>query len=169
MIEVGMKLPAVSMTATSGQGVDLSTLAGISVIYAFPRTSPPDGPPIEGWDLIPGARGCTPQACSYRDHHAEIKSAGADYLFGLSTQDTAYQTEVVERLHLPFPLLSDADLTFTQALSLPTFNAGGMTLIKRVTLIIENGVVLEMISEIPDPAKNAEDVLAWLKARCSGD
>lgn len=165
MIGLGMKLPALSLASTSGQGVDLSELKGISVVYAFPRTSPPDGPPIEGWDLIPGARGCTPQACSYRDHYSEIKAAGADYLFGLSTQDTAYQAEVVERLHLPFPLLSDADLHLTQAVNLPVFNAGGLTLIKRMTLIIENGVIIKIMSEIPDPAKNAEEVLAWLSAR----
>ena len=167
MISIGSPFPNVSLQATNGEAINLSKLAGISVLYAYPRTSPPNAPPIEGWDLIPGARGCTPQSCAFRDHYAELKDAGAAYLFGLSTQNTEYQAEVVGRLHLPFPLLSDSDLSLTQALELPTFEAGGMTLITRSTLIVENGVVLEVMSPVSAPDQNAEDVLTFLSERAS--
>ncbi len=110
-----------------------------TVVYAYPRTGEPDKPSPEGWDMIPGARGCTPQSCSFRDHHQELLELGAE-VFGLSSQTTAYQQEMVARLHLPFEVLSDADLRFAKALRLPTFEVPGedgvMTLIKRLTLIL---------------------------------
>jgi peroxiredoxin len=118
---VGMRMPSLSLPATDGTTVDLSTLPGRVVVYAYPRTGIPgiENPP--GWDLIPGARGCTPQSCAFRDHFAELKALGVDRLFGLSTQDTSYQREASERLHLPFPILSDEQLRLSGALRLPTF------------------------------------------------
>ena len=109
-ISPGLKLPALALAATDGSQVDLSRLAGRTVVYIYPRTGVPGQAPPDGWDAIPGARGCTPQSCSFRDHFAELKRLGVAHLYGLSTQDTAYQREAAERLHLPFPILSDADL-----------------------------------------------------------
>ena len=121
---VGLKLPAFGLRATNGSTVELSLLRGLAVIYAYPRTGRPNIPNPDGWDLIPGARGCTPQTCAFRDHFAELKSLGVHHLFGVSTQDTAYQQEAAKRLHLPFPLLSDHELKLTNALRLPTFEIG---------------------------------------------
>ncbi|AEV39078.1 BcpB protein [Pseudovibrio sp. FO-BEG1] len=160
---LGVSLPQLALRATSGEMVDVSALPGITVIYAYPRTSPPDEGPIEGWDLIPGARGCTPQSCAFRDHFSELKDAGAQAVFGLSTQSTVFQREAAERLHLPFALLSDEDLALTKAMELPTFEAGGMVLLKRLTMILKDGVVEHIMYPVSDPAKNAEDVIAYLK------
>ncbi|MBB5515485.1 peroxiredoxin (alkyl hydroperoxide reductase subunit C) [Rubricella aquisinus] len=159
---IGASLPDVTLRATDGADIALRALPGITVIYAYPRTSPPDAPPIEGWDLIPGARGCTPQSCAFRDHFSDLTAAGADAVFGLSTQGTAFQQEAAARLHLPFPLLSDERLHL--AGTLPTFEAGGMHLFKRVTLILRDGVVIHAMHPIPDPSQNAADVIAWLTA-----
>lgn len=115
----GLRLPSVPLRATNGQVVDLARLSGRTVVYCYPRTGRPDEPAPDGWDAIPGARGCTPQSCAFRDHYAELHGLGAE-VFGLSTQDTAYQREAVERLQLPFPVLSDAELRFAHALRLPT-------------------------------------------------
>jgi peroxiredoxin (alkyl hydroperoxide reductase subunit C) len=165
MIEdmVGKKLPAVLLHATNGEVVDLSGLQGRTVVYAYPRTSPPNEPPIEGWDLIPGARGCTPQSCAFRDHFSELKEAGADAVFGLSSQSTAYQTELVERLHLPFSILSDDNLALAKAIHLPTFEAGGMILLRRLTMIINCGVIDKLMFPVDQPAQNAEEVIKYLK------
>ena len=112
--------------------------------------------------MIPGARGCTPQSCSFRDHFDDLKSVGVDHLFGLSTQDTAYQREAATRLHLPFPLLSDANLELTSAMRFPTFKTSGMTLLKRLTLIIENGMVRYVFYPVFPPDESADRVVAWL-------
>src|SRR5208282_6221915 len=127
--------------ATGGGLVNLSKLKGRTVVYVYPRTGVPGVDPPPGWDQIPGARGCTPQSCGFRDHFAELKSLGVGHVFGLSTQDTDYQREAAERLHLPFPILSDAELKFTRALKLPTFGVAGMTLLKRMVLIVDDGVI----------------------------
>jgi len=161
-MNVGAKLPTLAFPATNGDTVDLASLQGISVVYVYPRTSPPDAPPIAGWDLIPGARGCTLQSCDFRDHHAELLSAGATHVFGLSAQSTEYQTEAVERLHLPFPLLSDEELELASQLGMPTFRAGGMVLFERTTLLIRDGVVFHVMYPIAEPERNATDVLALL-------
>ncbi|MEZ5777953.1 MAG: peroxiredoxin [Paracoccaceae bacterium] len=161
--KAGTRLPPIPLDATSGDRIDLSRLRGRTVVYAYPRTSPPDAPPIEGWDQIPGARGCTPQSCAFRDHHAELLAAGASAVFGLSTQPTGYQSEVVERLHLPFALLSDHELALAKALGLPTFEAGGMVLLKRLTLILRDGAIERLIYPVTEPARNAEDVIALLQ------
>lgn len=159
----GLAVPSVPLRATSGRLVDLSHIAGRVVVYCYPRTGQPDVDPPPGWDAIPGARGCTPQSCAFRDHHQQLRSLGAQ-VFGLSTQDTDYQREVVERLHLPFELLSDSALELAGALRLPTFDIGGTTLLKRVTLIIRDGHVEKVFYPVFPPDKNAEEVVAWLAA-----
>ncbi|MCZ7447256.1 peroxiredoxin [Agrobacterium rhizogenes] len=162
---LGMEVPSIALQATDGTTVDLCS-PGLSVVYAYPRTSTPGGKAIDGWDAIPGARGCTPQSCAFRDHFAELKVLGASHLFGLSTQTTEYQREAAERLHLPFPLLSDHSLLLASALSLPMFQAGGMTLLKRLTMIIEAGVIKHVFYPVHPPEKNADAVIGWMKANC---
>jgi peroxiredoxin len=159
-----MLVPSLPLPATDGTTVDLSSLPGRVVVYAYPRTGIPgvENPP--GWDLIPGARGCTPQSCAFRDHFAELKALGVRRLFGLSTQDTAYQREVAERLHLPFPILSDEQLKLTAALRLPTFQTSGMTLLKRLTQVIHDGKIEHVFYPVFPPDRNASDVIAWLTA-----
>ena len=161
----GMVLPEIALPATDGAIVDLSKLSGRTVVYIYPRTGEPGKAPAEGWDAIPGARGCTPQSCSFRDHFGDLKSLGVAHLFGLSTQDTAYQREVAERLHLPFQILSDADLKLTRALDLPTFEAGGMTLLKRMAWIVDNGEITKVFYPVFPPDKNAEEVISWLRTQ----
>ena len=160
----GMKLPSVALPSTRGRKVDLSKLVGTTVIYIYPRTGRPDRESPAGWNEIPGARGCTPQSCAFRDHHGELKRAGAAQVFGLSTQDTAYQREAAERLHLPFELLSDEKLAFARALKLPIFEVDGMKLIKRLTLIARDGAIAKVFYPVFPPDRNAADVLAWLTA-----
>lgn len=162
---VGSPMPKVRLASTAGRSVDMSSLgAGRTVIYCYPRTSEPGKPAPTDWHIIPGARGCTPQACSFRDHHADIAKAGAA-VFGLSTQTTGYQQEMVARLHLPFEVLSDERFVFTEALSLPTFVADGMRLIERMTLIAKNGVIEHIFHPIAHPEQNASDTLEWLSNR----
>ncbi len=160
---VGMRLPSLALAATDGTKVDLATLAGRTVVYIYPRTGRPGVALPEGWDAIPGARGCTPQSCSFRDHFAELQSLGVAHLFGLSTQDTDYQREAANRLHLPFPILSDAGLQFTHALSLPTFEVAGMTLLKRMVLVIDDGVIAKAFYPVFPPDESAATVVAWLR------
>jgi peroxiredoxin len=158
-----MKLPAVALAATDGARVDLSTLRGRTVVYVYPRTGRPGEAPVDGWDAIPGARGCTPQSCSFRDHFAELKSLGVGQVFGLSTQDSDYQREAAERLHLPFPILSDAGLALARALKLPTFSIAGMTLLKRMVFVIDDGVIRKVFYPVFPPDKSAADVVAWIR------
>lgn len=164
----GARLPPIALQATSGESVALSE-AGTPwvVIYCYPRTGKPDHEPLGGtqaWNAIPGARGCTPQSCAYRDHHAELHALGAT-VYGLSTQDTEYQREAVERLHLPFPLLSDARLAFAGALRLPTFVAAGQELIRRLTLIARDGRIEKVFYPVYPADSDAEHVMAWLAAQ----
>ena len=135
-----------------------------TVVYIYPRTGVPGQAALDGWDAIPGARGCTPQSCSFRDHFAEINRLGVRALFGLSTQDTDFQREAATRLHLPFPILSDAELKLTQAIKLPTFTIAGMTLMKRMALVIDDGTIAKVFYPVFPPDKNAEEVIAWLTA-----
>ena len=160
----GSRLPAVVLRSTAGASVDLSRLAGRTVVYCYPRTGRPDQEMPEGWNAIPGARGCTPQSCAFRDHFQELKRAGAAQVYGLSAQDTAYQREAVERLHLPFELLSDEKLELARALRLPTFEVAGTTLIKRLTLILDDGVVTKVFYPVFPPDANAAEVERWLLA-----
>ena len=159
----GMQMPSVPLPATDGRTIDLAHLAGRTVVYCYPRTGRPDEPSPDGWDAIPGARGCTPQSCAFRDHYQELRDLNVD-VFGLSAQDTAYQREAVERLQLPFPLLSDADLRFVHALRLPTFTVAGMTLLKRVTLIVRDGRIERVFFPVFPPDANAGEVVRWLVA-----
>lgn len=163
----GLELPIIRLPATDGRMVDLSSLSGLAVVYVYPRTGVPGEPLPAGWDEIPGARGCTPQSCAFRDHFADLKAAGAEHVFGLSTQDTAYQSEAAERLQLPFPLVSDHGHELTHAIRLPTFTAEGMLLLKRITLLIEDGAISHIFYPVFPPDRNAADVLAHLQARAS--
>lgn len=159
----GMRLPGLALAATDGTTVDLAQLAGRTVVYIYPRTGVPGVDPPEGWDLIPGARGCTPQSCSFRDHFATLRALGVGHLFGLSTQDTAYQQEAATRLHLPFPLLSDHGLRLAAALRLPTFTVAGMTLLKRMVLVIDDAVIAKVFYPVFPPDRSAAEVVAWLQ------
>src|SRR5262252_3269411 len=159
-----LRLPSVPLAATDGSQVDLSKLKGRTGVHLYPRTGVPGQSPPDGWDAIPGARGCTPQSCSFRDHFAELKQLGVAQLYGLSTQDSDYQREAADRLHLPFPVLSDAALKLAQAIKLPTFTVAGMILLKRMALVIEDGVISKAFYPVFPPDKNAEQVIAWLKA-----
>jgi peroxiredoxin len=152
----------VPLRATDGTTVNLSLLEGRTVVYAYPRTGTPGVDDPDGWDMIPGARGCTPQSCSFRDHFSDLKALGVDHLFGLSTQDPDYQREAAERLHLPFSILSDEHLRLTQAMNLPTFNVGEMTLLKRLALVINKKTVEHVFYPVFPPDRNASDVAAWL-------
>ena len=163
----GTKLPSVPLAGTSGERVDLSELSGTSVAYCYPMTGRPDRELPEGWDDIPGARGCTPQSCAFRDHHQELESLGAR-VFGISTQGTEYQREAAERLRLPYELLSDGELAFAKALNLPTFDADGMTLIKRLTLVVVDGRILKVFYPVFPPDANAAEVAAWLRSESPG-
>ncbi len=160
----GTKLPDLPLSATDGSTVNLARLTGRTVVYIYPRTGRPGQALPTGWDAIPGARGCTPQSCSFRDHFADLKRLGVGRLYGLSTQETAYQREAVERLHLPFPILSDADFKLTRALNLPTFTVDGMTLIKRMAWVIDDGVIMKVFYPVFPPDKSAEEVVSWLQA-----
>jgi len=137
---LGLALPAVTLPAAKGGAVALGSLKGYAVIYCYPMTGRPDVPLPAGWDEIPGARGCTPQSCSFRDHHQELLALDAQ-VYGLSTQTFEYQREMVDRLHLPFQVLSDHEYGFQRALNLPTFEAAGMRLLKRLTLVTQDAVI----------------------------
>jgi peroxiredoxin len=160
----GLALPDVALAATDGSAVNLSRLSGRTVVYVYPRTGRPGQAMPTGWNAIPGARGCTPQSCSFRDHFNELRALGVKQLYGLSTQDSDYQREAVERLHLPFAILSDADLAFQRALRLPTFTVDGMVLLKRMALVIDDGVITNAFYPVFPPDRNAAEVIAWLQA-----
>jgi len=159
----GLRLPSVPLPATDGSMVDLAALSGTVVVYTYPMTGRPDTPLPEGWDTIPGARGCTPQSCAFRDHFAALRALGVDRLFGLSAQTPSYQAEAAERLHLPFPLLSDAGFALTGALKLPTFEAGGMRLLKRLTMVLAGGRISKVFYPVFPPDQNAGLVVDWLR------
>jgi peroxiredoxin len=158
----GLNLPSVSLAATNGLAIDLASLSGLTVVYAYPMTGRPDTPLPEDWDMIPGARGCTPQSCAFRDHFADLTALGVNHLFGLSVQPTGYQVEAATRLHLPFPLLSDADYQLTDQLTLPTFDSSGIRLLKRLTLIIRDGQIIKALYPVFPPDQNAQAVMDWL-------
>jgi peroxiredoxin len=163
----GRVLPELALPSTLGGEVDLAAAArgaGTLVLYVYPRTGTPGQPSPDGWDAIPGARGCTPQSCAFRDHHAELRALGADVL-GLSAQPVAEQAAFAAREHLPFALLSDPELRLAAALALPTFEAAGMQLYKRLTLVAVGGAVEKAFYPVFPPDRNAADVLAWLRER----
>ena len=161
----GMAMPHISLASTSDSQVDVGAFGkGRTVIYGYPRTGVPGESLPDGWDAIPGARGCTPQACAFRDHAAELAALDAR-LFGLSTQSTAYQREMAARLHLPFEVLSDAGLEFTTALRLPTFEVDGMRLIKRLTLVVKDDRIEHVFYPVFPPDKSANTVIQWLREK----
>jgi peroxiredoxin len=163
----GMALPALVLPSTRGGTLDLAASlrsARTLVLYVYPRTGVPGEPLPDGWDAIPGARGCTPQSCAFRDHAAELAALGA-IVVGLSAQSPAEQQEFATREHIPFALLSDPQLQLAQALDLPTFEAGGMQLYKRITLIAEAGTIAKVFYPVFPPDRNAADVVAWLRDR----
>ncbi len=161
---VGMTIPRLGLFATDDTSVTLAALPGRTVVFAYPRTGEPGKISlVDDWDMIPGARGCTPQTCAFRDLFADLKAAGAAHVFGLSTQSNAYQAEMAARLHLPFPVLSDEKLGLTRALDLPTMEVAGLTLIKRLALIIDDARITHVFYPVFPPDRNAGDVLAWLR------
>ncbi|HEY0220302.1 MAG TPA: peroxiredoxin [Afipia sp.] len=161
----GAKIPPIALPATDGSAIMLSSIPGRIVLFAYPRTGEPGKIGlVEDWDEIPGARGCTPQTCSFRDLIGDLKAAGASRVFGLSTQDTDYQREMTERLHVPFPVLSDGELKLTTALNLPSMDVAGLTMIKRLALVIDDATITHVFYPVFPPDRNAGDVLAWLKA-----
>jgi peroxiredoxin len=159
----GSSVPDVALPATDGRRVSLASMGEKRlVVYAYPRTGRPGEPPlVEHWDAIPGARGCTLETCGFRDHHDELRALGVE-VFGISTQDTAYQRELVSRLHLPFPILSDADLELTRAWRLPVFEVGGQTLLRRLTFVLRDGLVEHVWYPVFPPDRHAQDVAGWL-------
>lgn len=160
----GMTIPPLGLVGTDDTLVTLSMLPGRTVVFAYPRTGEPGKISlVDDWDMIPGARGCTPQTCAFRDLFAELKAAGARHVFGLSTQSNTYQTEMASRLHLPFPVLSDEKLALTRALNLPTMQVAGLTLVKRLALIVDDARISHVFYPVFPPDRNASDVLAWLK------
>ena len=161
----GRTLPALVLSATTGETIDLAELGaeGAAVLFIYPRTGRPGEELPTGWDLIPGARGCTPQSCAFRDLHAEFTERGVDVL-GMSAQSPEDQAEFAERVHLQFPVLSDPALELAAALDLPTFSVDGMTLYKRLTLVIRDGEIVRAFYPVFPPDRNAADVLAWLAA-----
>ena len=159
----GLAVPSIKLRSTSDRWVDLSAVqAARVVVYGYPRTGVPGQPLLPGWDAIPGARGCTPETCGFRDHHKDLQQLGAE-VFGFSTQTTEYQKEMVERLHVPFEVLSDADLSFVHALRLPTFDIEGMTLVKRLTLVISSHRIEKVFYPVFPPDKHAAEVMEWLR------
>jgi peroxiredoxin len=160
---LGLKLPHISLRSTAEKNIDLSQLSAVrTVIYCYPMTGVPGKPLPAGWDMIPGARGCTPQTCSFRDHFDELRDLKTE-VFGLSTQTSEYQMEMARRLHLPFEILSDTDHRLTEALRLPTFDADGMRLLKRLTIVIRNGRIEQVFYPVFPPNESAAQVLSWLK------
>ena len=160
---VGMKLPDGAYPTAQGGEIDLRS-AGSPwlVIYVYPMTGRPDVDLPDDWEMIPGARGCTPQTCAFRDHQADLDALGA-MVVGLSVQTAEYQAEMVERLHVPFPIVSDADRRFGDAMRLPTFEAAGMTLYRRLTMLARAGAIEHVMYPVFPPDRNAQDVIDWLK------
>ena len=154
-------VPPIALRSTTGEEVRLDQLNGRTILFCYPRTGRPDEELPPGWNAIPGARGCTPEACGFRDAHAQFKDLGVRVL-ALSTQSSDYQREMAERIHLPFPVLSDERLEFTEALDLPTFETSGWTLLKRITLVIDDGEIRHVFYPVFPPDSHAAEVLAWL-------
>jgi len=161
-------LSSISLPTTSNDKIDLSSLSSLTILFCYPRTGAPGETIPDEWNSIPGARGCTPQACSFRDLYSDLQKLGVAAVYGVSTQDSQYQAEVKERIKLPFELLSDEKLGFQQAMKLPTIEWQGKTLIKRLTLAIENGKVIKVWYPVFPPDKSAAAVMEWLEARAKG-
>jgi peroxiredoxin len=163
----GMALPEIRLPSTLGGSTALAEVAQERlVVYVYPRTGTPGEPLPAGWNDIPGARGCTPQSCAYRDSFAEFSALGAAVV-GISAQTPEEQAEFAERTHIPFPLLGDSGLRLATELRLPTFEAGGLTLYKRLTFVAETDKIVKVFYPVFPPDRNAAEVLAWLRNRPS--
>jgi peroxiredoxin len=160
----GSAMPPVVLPATGGRSVDLSQVGRPrAIVYVYPMTGKPGVPLVEGWDQIPGARGCTPESMGFRDHYQELSGLGAE-LFGLSVQDTAEQAEAAARLALPYPLLSDSGLVLADRLRLPTFTAAdGVVRYKRLTVVLNAGRIEHVFYPVFPPDRHAAEVLDWLR------
>ena len=160
----GRALPSQNLANTSGHVVDLARLTGRIVVYVYPMTRHPGVAQPDGWDAIPGARGCTPESCGFRDHHQDLLAAGAAAVYGLSSQLTEEQQEAADRLHLPFDLLSDPDFAWAHALRMPTFTADGRPFHCRLTLIVDDGRIRHVFYPVFPPDAHASEVVRWLAA-----
>jgi peroxiredoxin len=158
-------MPSISLPDTSGNSIDVASFSGLTILFCYPRTGAPGETITDDWNAIPGARGCTPQACSFRDELAELQKHGVTNVFGVSTQDTPYQAEAKARLHLPYELLSDEDLTLVKALGLPTFEWHGTKLIKRCALAVRDAKIIHVWYPVFPPDSNAKEVAKWLASR----
>jgi peroxiredoxin len=161
----GSRMPSVSLPDTSGKAVDLVSLSGLVILFCYPRTGAAGETITDDWNAIPGARGCTPQACSFRDEHAEMRKLGVSHVFGVSTQDSRYQAEAKDRLHLPYELLSDEHLKLAKALKLPTFEWKEKTLVKRLALAVQDGMITHVWYPVFPPDSNGRSVVEWLASR----
>lgn len=161
---VGASVADVALPSSAGGSVSLAKLRGRTVLFICPMTGTPGVALPDGWDAIPGARGCTPHTCAFRDLHADLRDAGATAVFGLSTQTLREQQDTAERLHLPFPLLSDSELGLARTMALPTMVVDARTMIKRLAVIIDDGTVTQVFYPVFPPDRNVGDVLAWLRA-----
>lgn len=162
----GRAMPIARLRSTDGSDLDLTDLPmGRTVVFVYPRTARPGHALPTGWDDIPGARGCSPQLCSVRDAHAQLRRAGAVAVYGLSTQDAAYQREVVTRLALTFPLLADPTRRVGSALQLPTFTVEGLTQYRRLTLVVQDGVIEHVFYPVFPPDRHVDQVTQWLASR----
>jgi peroxiredoxin len=160
----GAAIPDLELPSTANRRVNLAKVtAPRVVVYCYPMTGQPGKALPAGWDDIPGARGCTPETCGFRDHHKDLAKLHAE-VFGVSTQSTPYQQEMVKRLEVPFEVLSDEHFALTNALKLPTFTVEGMTLLKRLTLVVRNHRVEQVFYPVFPPDKHADEVIAWLRA-----
>lgn len=160
----GTTVPSVTLSVTDGTTLDLSEVAGRAVVYCYPKTGRPDEDVLpDRWAEIPGARGCTPESCSFRDHYQELEKRGVSEVFGLSLQSNEYQREARDRLELPFELLSDAGLDLTTSLGLPTFEVAGERFLKRLTLVLSDGQIEHLFYPVFPPDEHADEVLDWLK------
>jgi len=159
----GLKIPKLKIISTSDRVIDLGSEHGLTVIYFYPKIGDPNSDPLIGWSDIPGAKGCTPQSCEYRDHYSELKTIGVLNLFGASSQDLKEQKEASNRLHLPFELLNDSELKLAKLLKLPTFTYQGKELIKRLTIIIYNAEIIKVFYPVFPPNENASQVIEWIK------
>lgn len=161
---LGKAIPSVPLIATSGEHLDLGAIAGVVILYFYPMIGRPTGAPLAGWNEIPGARGCTPQSCAFRDHYSELRDRGAS-VFGVSAQPLEDQKDAKVRLRLPFELLNDSQFALTEAMRLPTFEYNKSRLIKRITMIAVDSVIRKVFYPVFPPDRNAEDVLEWFRNR----
>ena len=163
---VGSKMPSVPLLSTSGEWIDLSKIEGWTMVYCYPLTGRPDESLPEGWDQIPGARGCTAEACAFSDYHQDFQHMGVT-VFGVSTQASDYQSEMVNRLHLPFDVLSDSNLNLVNALKLPTMQVNNLTLIKRLTMIVHSSVIRHVNYPVFPPDQEPINVMSWLRVNAN--